>query len=181
MGKPWTWVAWSMLAAAGAGLACTAVLAGLNGSVASDPVSLLYLPAFTAFMVVGALVVARRPANAIGWLFSAIGLLALGASLAGEYSQYAYVTRPGGLPFAVGAVWYLAWAAFLVFGLTFSFTLLLFPTGRLLSPRWRPIAWLAGIQTDGGLGAGRPPTDTAAGKPGAHHSQSHRDPWATRA
>jgi hypothetical protein len=146
VGKPWTWVAWSMLAAAGAGLACTAVLAVLNGSVASDPVSLLYLPAFTAFMVVGALVVARRPANAIGWLFSAIGLLALGASLAGEYSQYAYVTRPGGLPFAVGAVWYLAWAAFLVFGLTFSFTLLLFPTGRLLSPRWRPIAWLAGIE-----------------------------------
>jgi hypothetical protein len=135
-----------MLVVFGAGLACTAVLAVLNGSVASDPVSLLYLPAFTAFMVVGALVVARRPANAIGWLFSAIGLLALGASLAGEYSQYAYVTRPGGLPFAVGAVWYLAWAAFLVFGLTFSFTLLLFPTGRLLSPRWRPIAWLAGIE-----------------------------------
>jgi len=135
-----------MLAVFGAGLAFTAVLAVLNGSVASDPVSLLYLPAFTAFMVIGALVVARRPANAIGWLFSAIGLLALGASLAGEYSQYAYVTRPSGLPFAVGAVWYLAWVAFPVFGLTFSFTLLLFPTGRLLSPRWRPIAWLAAIE-----------------------------------
>jgi hypothetical protein len=35
--------------------------------------------------------------------------------------------------------------AFPVFGLTFTFTLLLFPTGRLLSPRWRPIAWLAGV------------------------------------
>jgi hypothetical protein len=139
-----TWLAWSMLAVFGAGLAFTAALGVLNWSMAGN-VAVLYLPAFTAFMVVGALVVARRPANAIGWLFSAIALLALGASLAGEYLQYAYVTRPGSLPFAVGAVWYLGWAAFPVFGLTFVFTLLLFPTGRLLSPRWRPIAWLAGI------------------------------------
>jgi hypothetical protein len=104
-----TWVAWSMLAIYAVGLACTAVLTALNGSVAGGRLILLYLPAFTAFMVVGALVVARRPANPIGWLFSAIGLLALGVSLAGEYSHYAYVTQPGRLPFAVGAVWYLAW------------------------------------------------------------------------
>jgi hypothetical protein len=144
--KRWTWVAWSMLTVFTAGLAFTAVLAVLNETLVGDPLALLYLPTFTAFMAVGALVVARRPANAIGWLFSAIGLLALGASVAGEYSQYAYVTRPGGLPFAVVAAWYLAWAAFPVFGLTFTYLLLLFPTGRLLSPRWRPIAWLAGIQ-----------------------------------
>jgi hypothetical protein len=134
-----------MLAIYAVGLACTAVLVVLVGSVAGGHIVLLYLPAFTAFMVVGALVVARRPANAIGWLFSAIGLLALGASLASEYSHYAYVTQPGRLPFAVAAAWYGSWVAFPIFGLTFTFTLLLFPTGRLLSPRWRPIAWLAAI------------------------------------
>jgi hypothetical protein len=53
---------------------------------------------FTAFMVVGAFIVARRPSNAIGWLFSGVGLLAMAAFLAGEYTQYAYVTRPGALP-----------------------------------------------------------------------------------
>jgi hypothetical protein len=146
VGKRWTWVVWSMLAVSAVALACTALLAGLNGTLADDPVALVYLPTFTAFMAVGALVVARRPGNVIGWLFSAIGLLALGASVAGEYSQYAYVTRPGGPPFGPVAAWYLAWAAFPVFGLTFTYLLLLFPTGRLLSPRWRPIAWLAGIQ-----------------------------------
>jgi hypothetical protein len=124
----------------------TAVLAVLNGNATGDSTYTLYLPASTAFMVVGALVVARRPANPIGWLFSVIALLALGAPMAREYLQYAYVTRPGALPFAVVAAWYLAWAAFPVFGLTFTFTLLLFPTGRLPSPRWRSIAWLAGIE-----------------------------------
>ena len=146
MGRRSTVVAWSMLAIYAAGLAGTAVLAVLGGSLTGTSNYSLYLPAFTAFMVVGALVVAHRPGNAIGWIFSAIALLSLGASLAREYLQYAYVTRPGALPFAVMAAWYLAWAGYLVFGLTFTFPLLLFPTGRLLSPRWRPIAWLAGIE-----------------------------------
>jgi hypothetical protein len=146
VGKRWTVMAWSMLAIYAAGLACTAVLAVLNGSVPGGRVILLYLPAFTAFMVVGALVVARRPTNAIGWLFSATGLLASGGSLASEYSHYAYVTQPGALPLAVVAAWYGSWVAYAIFGLTFTFTLLLFPTGRLLSPRWRPIAWLAAIE-----------------------------------
>jgi hypothetical protein len=146
MRKPSTVVAWSMLASFAAGLAFAAVLARLNGSVAGGRVILLYLPAFTAFMVVGALVVARRPTNAIGWLFSATGLLASGSSLAIEYSYYAYVTRPGALPLAVVAAWFGSWAAYAIFGLTFSFTLLLFPTGRLLSPRWRPVAWLAALE-----------------------------------
>jgi hypothetical protein len=70
--KRWTWVAWSMLAIYAVGLAGTAVLVVLNGSVADGRVVLLYLPAFTAFIVVGDLVVARRPTNAIGWLFSAL-------------------------------------------------------------------------------------------------------------
>jgi hypothetical protein len=86
MRKPPTVVAWSMLASYAAGVALTAVLAVANGSVAGGRVILLYLPAFTAFMVVGALVVARRPSNAISWLFSATGLLASGSSLANEYS-----------------------------------------------------------------------------------------------
>ena len=53
MRKPPTVVAWSMLASYAAGVALTAVLAVANGSVAGGRVVLLYLPAFTAFMVAG--------------------------------------------------------------------------------------------------------------------------------
>jgi hypothetical protein len=153
-----------MLAIYAAGIIFTAALAIPNGSVARDPTGVLYPGVlyqldFTAFMVVGALIVARRPSNAIGWLFSGVGLLAMAAFLAEQYTQYAYVTRPGALPGVIVAAWYGAWAGFPVFGLTFTFTLLLFPTGRLLSPRWRPIAWLAGLDLTGEHRAGRPPAN----------------------
>jgi len=104
-----TWVAWAMLAIFGAGLILNVALAVANNSVARDPAGVLHLLDFTAFMVVGAVIVARRPDNAMGWLFSAVGLLALTLSLANEYTQYAYVTRPGALPGAIVAAWVGGW------------------------------------------------------------------------
>jgi hypothetical protein len=40
--------------------------------------------AFAAHSAIGALVVARRPENAMGWVFSAIGLLAVTMLVAGS-------------------------------------------------------------------------------------------------
>jgi hypothetical protein len=97
--------------------------------------------------VVGALIVAHRPGNGIGGLFSAIALLAATGGLAQEYASYAYVTRPGALPGAIAAGWYAAWTWYPTLALAVVFTLFLFPTGRLVSPRWRPAAWLAGAAT----------------------------------
>jgi hypothetical protein len=78
-----------------------------NGNFQRQPGFLLaLLLAFTAFMVVGAVIVARRPGNVIGWLFSAIGLLTATGTLALDYAEYAYVTRPGSLPGALLAAWY---------------------------------------------------------------------------
>jgi hypothetical protein len=94
-----TWVAWGLLALLFVGYAVEVYLSVANGNVERDPGDAVLLPlAFAAFLVVGCLIVARRPSNAIGWIFSAVGLLALAGGLAEQYAQYAYVTRPGSLP-----------------------------------------------------------------------------------
>jgi hypothetical protein len=148
MAKRWTWIAWSMLAVFAVSLVSALILALANGTFQQDATNQAMLfVGFTAFMIVGALIVAHRPGNAIGWIFSAIALLAFTGQLASQYAIYAYATRPGSLPGGTLAAWYGSWQWFLILALTLIFTPLLFPTGRLLSPRWRPVAWLAGVTT----------------------------------
>ncbi len=77
----------------------------------------------------------------------AIALLAITGALAEEYASYAGVTRPGALPGAVLAAWWAAWTWYPTLALALIFTPLLFPTGRLLSPRWRPVALLTAVVT----------------------------------
>jgi len=141
-----TWVAWFMLAIFVVSVIVMGALMVANGSFQQEPLAdtVALLLAFTAFMVVGALIVAHRPGNAIGWIFSAAGLLAVTGALAQEYADYAYLTRPGSLPGAIVAAWYASWAWYPTVFLALLFTLLFFPTGQLLSPRWRPVAWLGG-------------------------------------
>jgi hypothetical protein len=139
------WVAWSMLAifvvGCGAAVTLEVTARGLGPGNVALPL------AFTGFMVVGAVVVAHRPGNAVGWIFSAVGLLAATGWLAMEYAIYAYVTRPRPLPGAIWAAWYQQQWWFPMYALIFVATPLLFPTGRLLSARWRPFAATAALVT----------------------------------
>jgi hypothetical protein len=137
-------VAWSMLAVFAVGYAA-APMSMANGNFQRQPgYALVLVLAFTAFMVVGAVIVAHRPSNAVGWIFSAIGVLSSAGVLGMEYAEYAYVTRPGSLPgAAVGAFIHRYW--FPLLGLILVFTPLLLPTGRLLSARWRPVAVVAAV------------------------------------
>jgi hypothetical protein len=146
VGKRWTWVAWSMLAVFVVGVVFTYIFSVRNGTF--DPSSFVVLTlGFSAFMVVGAMIVAHRPNNAIGWIFSAIALLTFTSALAYEYAFYGLVTRPGLLPGVILMAWYSLWPWYPALALALVFTPFLFPTGRLLSPRWRPAAWLAGAVT----------------------------------
>jgi hypothetical protein len=115
-------------------LVTVAVFVAIVPSALDDGLGLFlsYVLFVTAFTTVGALVASRRPRNAIGWL-----LLLAGAS---------YVL--GGLAETVGdppllVAWIGEWIWLVGIGPVATFGLLLFPTGHLPSPRWRPVAWLA--------------------------------------
>jgi hypothetical protein len=105
---------------------------------------LVYPPVFLTFSAVGALVASRRPKNPIGWIFCAVALTNVIWALALEYTLYAFVFHHGHLPSGDLAAWLVTgWISSLGWALMLTFVPLLFPTGRLLSPRWRLIAYLA--------------------------------------
>jgi hypothetical protein len=95
---------------------------------------------FMAVPVVGFVLASRRPANRIGWIFLGAGLVLGLGFFCYRYGPRGLVAAPGSLPAARAAAWFLNWAWDIpVAGLIFI--LLLFPTGRLLSRRWRPAMW----------------------------------------
>jgi hypothetical protein len=93
-----------------------------------------------AFVLVGALVAARQPRNCVGWLLLAVGLCLTVSFASQSYARYVLVTAPGSLPGGR----YASFLFLLYFGavaILACFLPLYFPTGRLLSPRWRPVVW----------------------------------------
>ena len=99
-----------------------------------------------AFAVVGALVAARHPRNPIGWIFISVGLFYTLTILTGVYSQTAPHllgdSQPPGMDLAE---WLNNWIWIPAIFLPIVFVFLLFPDGRLLSPRWRVVLWSAAL------------------------------------
>ena len=110
----------------------------LNGTAGLGSAPLL--AALLAFAVVGGLVASRQPRNPVGWQLLAVGVF-MTASLLGEsYARYALITAPGSLPGGLYGTW-LGWTYAPIVTILVIFLPLYFPTGRLLSPRWRPVVW----------------------------------------
>ena len=88
--------------------------------------------------LVGIVVARRQPGNPLGWMFLALAALAALGNGAGAYAVLSY--RLGHhLPLGVPAVFLaLYWCPVIV---AFPLMILLFPDGRLPSPRWRPVLW----------------------------------------
>ena len=96
-----------------------------------------------AVPIVGFVLAYKRPANRIGWLFLIAGLAAGLGSFLNQYGLHALIATPGSLPGGRAFAWLSNWIWQIPIAV-FAFVLLLFPTGRLRSPRWRPAAWFVG-------------------------------------
>ncbi|HEY3212476.1 MAG TPA: histidine kinase [Actinomycetota bacterium] len=93
--------------------------------------------------VIGVVLASKRPENRIGWLFLAAGFLIGLYSFGLSYAVRAVFVAPGSLPLGHGIAWVGSWMLVSAIGLL-PFLFLLFPTGHLPSPRWRPAGWFMG-------------------------------------
>src|SRR5258708_15081128 len=94
------------------------------------------------FMGVGMLIVARESRNRIGWLFCIAALLLASGMCAIEFAVYILRTLPGAPSSGIWLALYGSWARDAGFFAVLTFLPLIFPTGRLVSPRWRLAARL---------------------------------------
>jgi hypothetical protein len=141
--------AWKWLPRAGvvvtAALFVVANVMAFQGSYAGatqDLFSLVLTAALLAFPIAGMLLVRRSPENVIGWLFCAVGPL-FGLMISSQTYVENYILADGVTGgFADFTLWVAVWTGPISYSLITAFLLLLFPTGRLLSRRWRAVAFL---------------------------------------
>jgi hypothetical protein len=91
-----------------------------------------------AFTMLGAIVAIRRPANLIGRLLLASGVLWALTELEFEYAVYAIAGRPTPLPGGLFLAWLGSWEWTLCVGL-YPVLLVIFPDGRISTPARRAV------------------------------------------
>jgi signal transduction histidine kinase len=141
-------VAWLVVPLYVAGISALVWLERLLGVQDENPAEgMVIAVGFGAFAVVGAVLVARRPANLIGWILAVLALM-VGLFPAGDaYAAYVMTTRGEPNALAVAGAWIQSWYWLLLLGLAFVYLPLLFPDGRLPSRRWLPVAVFGAVGT----------------------------------
>jgi hypothetical protein len=130
------------------------VLSGDNTEGETVAFDAVLAVALLVYPTVGLLIASRRPENAIGWLFCAVGIPLALSTFSYAYATYALVTAPGSLPGGTVAAWLTTWVQLpVLFGIP-ALMFLLFPDGRLLGRRWRAVL---GLTAAAMLGIGAAP------------------------
>jgi hypothetical protein len=129
-------------------LAAACLLTGHALSIASGglgAVAAFATAIVLAFGSVGVLIAASQPRNPIGWLFCGIAVTGSLMSLARGLAER-WLDGAGMLEWlGEAAAWYGDVSWILVILPAATFLLVLFPDGRLPSPRWRVVAGCAGV------------------------------------
>jgi signal transduction histidine kinase len=148
-----TWLARGLLAAA--------VLLTISSFVvaftarALDAEDAVFIPIglvlILGYATVGALIASRHPRNAIGWLLLLVAIVFAVNIFGEEYILRSYRDGAPSFPLTTLFAWINTWTFGLGLGAV-PMILLLFPTGRPPSRRWRPLVWIILASAVGALG-----------------------------
>jgi hypothetical protein len=138
-------LAWGLLALTLALLTAAATGTLTTGGAADLAQEIFFWAVYFVFGCVGLLIATRHPGNPIGWLFLGAAVSAGLGDVSFAYATYFVETHNGPPTLAGVAAKFgdLSWIPLILTPTTFL--LALFPDGHLLSARWRPVAWCAGI------------------------------------
>jgi hypothetical protein len=136
-------LAWSLWALTVIGLAVAIALPSAEAD--EDVWSLVATLVFAlSFATVGALVASRRPDSPLGWIMCGAGLAYAVGSVSITYVE-STLARGEDDVLATVMDWVSSWVWMLGIGPAATFLLLVFPTGRLPSRRWLPVARTAAV------------------------------------
>ena len=134
-------------------VAAVGIIVAVAGALAFEPrLSDLGVPSFVdrfnpfrmlgalGFGLSGAFVVAVRPRHRVGWLLLGVGAVQAVSLLLANYGLAGIYEAGRDLPGERWAAWVSEWLWPPAYWLVPTLLLVVFPTGRLPSPRWRPVA-----------------------------------------
>jgi hypothetical protein len=141
------WVSWAVLGYGLAVVILSPIIVTLTPGLRSghEPYLLsIYAFSLLSFALLGALIAVRRPGNRLGWVLSTIAFIHASDYLLANISTYLLYGEPA-IDVAAGKIiaWLFVWTSMLHYGPELTLVFLLFPDGRLPSPRWWPVFWLA--------------------------------------
>ena len=135
------------IAAASAATAIAAIAVSLRTADDDTPLLMILLVPLTIYGGIGMLMASRHPANPLGWLFVTVAAV-IGST--GFAAAYRGIGAPNGIgtgdaPGAAVASWFVTLVPLSTLAFVLPVFLLLYPDGRLLSPRWRWAVRLTGL------------------------------------
>lgn len=126
--------------------------AGLAFAILGQPISMHHadwgFPGFNAVIGLAAGILAwpiirTHPRHLVGWLLLWIGFISAVQFAAHYYAIYGLLAAPGSVPAPNVGSWLEGWLWVPTVGSAAALLPVVFPTGRPLTPRWRPVIWLA--------------------------------------